>query len=110
MNALTVCARVFATAALLALGSTVVACRRADDRSHLAAPAFARRRLNAPYTDIVLPDVERELLEPGFVWYVDPALPFDVDAVERLPDLVEATREHLRVQIESELEALLFDE
>ena len=35
---------------------------------------------------------------------------FDVDAVERLPDLAEATREHLRVQIESELEALLFDE
>lgn len=109
MSACTVCARVVATAVLVAFGSTVAACRRAD-RSYLAEPAFARRRLNAPYTDIVLPDVERELLEPGFVWYVDPALPFDVDAVERLPDLAEATREHLRVQIESELKALLFDE
>ena len=107
MSARTVCARVVATAVLVAFGSTVVACRRVD-RSYLAEPAFARRRLNAPY--IVLPDVERELLEPGFVWYVDPALPFDVDAVERLPDLADATHEHLRGQIESELKALLFDE
>ena len=109
MNTRAVCSRLFGAAVLIALGLTAVACRRAD-RSHLVEPAFARRRMDAPYTDIVLPDVERELLEPGFVWYVDPTLPFDVDAVERLPDLAEATRERLGVQLESELQELLFDQ
>ena len=97
-------------AALLAvLTLAVAACDRAD-RSELAAPAFTRRQLDAPYTDIVLPDVERELLEPGFVWYIDPTLPLDLDAIDELPDLAEATRERLGVQIEAELQAMLFDQ
>ena len=109
MSRLPVGSRSLCAALLSALVLSVVSCDRSD-RSELAAPAFARRQVDAPYTDIVLPDVERELLEPGFVWYIDPSLPLDLDAIEELPDLAEATRERLGVQIEAELQAMLFEE
>lgn len=109
MNSFSIRSRYLGAALLAALTVLVVACSR-PDRSELAAPAFARRQVDAPYTDIVLPDVERELLEPGFVWYIDPSLPLDLDAIDELPDLAEATRERLGVQIEAELQAMLFGE
>lgn len=72
---------------------------------------YADRELLIPNVDYIVPDVEEDLLSPRFYYFVDPERPLDESIVDDIaPDVDEAIRRTFTEEVESELEALFFDE
>ncbi len=78
--------------------------------SSVEVDGYADRELLLPDQRYALPSVEEQVLEPDFVWYIDPEQPLDEKLVEDLTiDLGESLEESFRPRVETRLEELLFD-
>ena len=103
----------FAAFAVVALGAIfiVLVASIRDNRPRGDIDRWADREILLPGATYRLPNVDGELLEPRFYYFVDPSEPLSSDVVDALqPDLPDALRNYYTVSVEDELEAMLFEE